>query len=413
MSTVTYVNYTCANTSSQVIDTFDPPTEKIINYKVHVKAGNTTWYSTLDVSHNGINTSEQQMALAQTGVTPVEFTVAIANNSGAVSFTPSVLPTTLEIERTSIECNLYSENTLSGRNILTEEGLGIYFNGANNITIRKSSGMVFTHANAYVTSSVMGPIKDETELLSSWTSSNNNILTVDGNYQVAVSSGQKDNCQTQQIAVSPGKRYILSGNAYSTSDQNYSNVLEDRDTGPSRIEVGTSFGINDYGGYIANTTETSFSIVFSATSNVAHVSFGFGDINNRLYVKDFQLREYVPFYTYNQDEGTLYIKWDVVAAGNTVLSLNSNTSNNRIYVDASNNIFINSVNCGAQQVTNKIVVSYSANGIVASRNGNAIVSSTDTFNKYIANAVFASIPYEFAYMSNVISNTSMVTLSNV
>ena len=411
--TITYVNYTCSNTSSQVIDTFDPPNEKIINYKIHAKAGNTTWYSTLDVSHDGINTSEQQYALAQTGITPIELIVSIANNTGVVNFTPNVIPTVLEIERNTIECNLYSENTLSGRNIQTEDGLGIYFNGANNITVRKSSGMIFTHANAYVTAGVMGPIKDETELLSTWNSSNGSITTIEGDYQVAVSSGQKDNCQTQEIVVSPGRRYILSGNTYYTTDVNLSSQLEDRDTGPSRIEVGTDFGDNDYGGYVAEGSETAFSVIFSATSNTAHVSFGFGDINNRLYVKNLALREYVPFYTYNQDEGTVYLKWNVVAAGAVVLSLNSNDSNNRVYVDASNNVFINTINCGAQAVTNKLALTYSSNGIIASRNGNAIVSSIDTFNKYIANAAFVNTPYEFAYMPSAISNTTLVTITNV
>jgi len=410
---MTTVVYTSTNTSLQTVDTFDLPTEKVINYKVHVKAGNTTWYTTLDISHNGITTSEQQFALAQTGVVPVELTVAIANNSGSVKYTPTVIPTTLAMERTSVACNLYSENTLSGRNILTEEGLGIYFNGANNITIRQSNNNVFTYANAYVTSNVMGPIKTKSNLLSNWTQANGSIQTSDGNYLVAVSSGQKDNCLTQTIPVSVGRRYILTGNAYYTTDQNFSSQNPDRDSGPSRIEIGSSFGDNSLGGYIGTTTETSFSIVFEPTSNTVQVSAGFGDINNRLYIQSFELKEYVPFHTYNQDQGSIYIKWDAVAAGNTVLSLNSNTANNRVYVDGSNNIFINTVNCGAQQATNKIALSYNANGIIASRNGNAIVTTTDTFNKYIANAVFVSIPYEFAYMSNTISNTMLVALSNV
>lgn len=413
MNVTTYVNYTCSNTSTQVIDTFDPPTERIISYKINVKPGNTTWYSTLDVSHNGINASEQQFALAQTGIIPTELVVTIANNSGSVSITPTVIPTVLSIERIATLCDRYSDNTLSGRNILTDEGLGIYFNSSNNITIRQANNNTFTYANAYVTSGVMGPIKEKEELLSTWTSSNGNIRILDGDYQVAISSGQKDNCQTQQISTSPGRRYILTGNAYYTTDQNFSVVLEDRDTGASRIEIGTSFGENDYGGYICTTTESSFSIPFKATSDVVDVSFGFGDINNRLYVKDFQLREYVPFYTYDQDQGSLYLKWNAVVAGNTILNLYSETANNRVYVDASNNIFVNSVNCGAQATTNKLTISYNENGIAASRNGNAIVSSIDTFNKYIVNAVFVSVPLEFAYMSNVISNTSMVTLSNV
>ena len=410
---MTTVVYTSTNTSPQVIDTFDLPTEKLVNYKIHVAAGNTTHYSTLDVSHDGIQTSEQQYSLAKNGITPLEYTVSIANNAGVVSVIPTVIPTTFSIERSAALCNLYSENTLSGRNIKTTEGLGIYFNGANNITIRQSNNNVFTFANAYVTSSVMGPIKTKANLLSAWTQANGSIQAADGNYLVAISSGQKDNCLTQTISVSVGKRYILTGNAYYTTDQNFSSQNPDRDSGPSRIEIGSNFGDNNLGGYIGTTSEAAFSIVFEPTSNTVHVSAGFGDINNRLYIQNFELKEYVPFHTYNQDEGSIYIKWDAVAAGNTVLSLNSNTANNRVYVDGSNNVFVNSVNCGAQQATNKIAFSYNANGIIASRNGNAVISSSNTFNKYIANAVFASVPFEFAYMSSTISNTMLVSLSNV
>lgn len=410
---MTTIVYTSTNTSPQVIDTFVLPTEKVVNYKIHVASGNTTHYSTLDVSHDGIQTSEQQYSLAKNGITPLEYTVSIANNAGVVSVTPTVIPTTFSIERSATACNLYSENTLSGRNIKTAEGLGIYFNGANNITIRQSNNNVFTFANAYVTSGVMGPIKTEANLLSAWTQANGSIQATDGNYLVAISSGQKDNCLTQAISVSVGKRYILTGNAYYTTDQNFSSQNPDRDSGPSRIEIGSNFGDNNLGGYIATTSEAAFLIVFEPTSNTVHVSAGFGDINNRLYIQNFELREYVPFHTYNQNEGSIYIKWDAVAAGNTVLSLNSNTANNRVYVDGSNNVFVNSVNCGAQQATNKIALSYNANGIIASRNGNTVISDSNPLNKYIANAVFASVPFEFAYMSSTISNTMLVALSNV
>jgi hypothetical protein len=404
---------TTTNTSLQTIDTFDLPTEKVINYNIHVAAGNTTWHTTLDVSHDGIRASEKQVALAQTGITPLELIVTIANNAGAISVTPSVIPTTFSIERTAAVCNLYSENTLSGRNIKTEEGLGIYFAGANNISIRQSNNNVFTHANAYVTTGVMGPIKTKETLFSTWIQANGSLLTSEDDYQVVTSSGQKDNCITQEIPVVPGKRYILTGNTYYTTDQNFSVVLEDRDSGPSRIEVGTSFGEDDYGGYIGTLTEQSFEIIISPDTNSIHVSAGFGDINNRLFIKDFDLKEYVPFHTYNQNQGCMYLKWNAVAAGNTILSMNSTNANNRVYVDASNNIFVNTVNCGSQQVTNKIVLNYAADGISVSRNGNAIISSINTFNKYIANAVFVSLPLEFAYMSSTVSNTTMIAMANV
>jgi hypothetical protein len=397
------------NTSSQTIDTFDLPTEKIINYKIHVTAGNTYWYTTLDVNHNGITVSEQQTALAANGVTPLELTVSIANNVGIVNVTPTVIPSSFTIDRQVIASNLYSENTLSGRNIQTEEGLGIFFNSANNITIRQANNNQFTHANVYVTSSVMGPIKTKNNLLTEWTAVNGSIFAAN----TIISSGQKDNCQTEEISVSPGRRYILTGNAYYTTDQNFSAQPSDRDTGASRIEIGTNFGDNNLGGYIATTTEAAFSIIFAPTTNTVHVSAGFGDINNRLFIEDYELKEYVPFHTYNQDEGSIYIKWNAVAAGNTVLSLNSDTANNRVFVDGSNNVFINTVNCGAQQATNKIAFSYNANGIVASRNGNDVVTSTSILNKLIANAVFASVPSEFAYMSSALSNTQLVVLSNV
>lgn len=406
------VVYTSTNTASQAIDTFNLPTEKIIHYDVHVTAGNTTHYSTLDISHDGIQTSENQYSLAKDGITPLEYVVSIANNVGIVSVTPTTIPTTFSIERISIACNLYSENTLSGRNIKTEEGLGIYFDGANNITIRQSNNNIFTYANAYVTSGVMGPIKSATNILLDPTPINGSVKLVDGDYQVIVSSGQKDNCQSYQLAVSTGKRYILSGNAYYTSGD-VESYLPERDTGPSRIEIGTAFGQNDLGGYIATASETAFSIVFSSVTDSVVISTGFGDIANRLYLKNLELNEYVPFYTYDPDEGSLYLKWNAVSAGTTVFSLNSMDANNRVYVDGSNNVFINTLNCGPQQLVNKLTLSYSPNGIIASRNGNAVVTSTSTFNKYIANAVFVTIPTEFAYMSSAISNTIMVALSNV
>ena len=410
---MTTIMYTATNTSLQTIDTFDLPTEKIINYKIHATAGNTYWYTTLDVNHNGITVSEQQVALAANGVTPLELAVSIANNMGIVNVTPTVIPSTFTIDRQVIASNLYSENTLSGRNIQTTEGLGIFFSGANNISIRQANNNQFTYANAYITSGVMGPIKTKTNLLSDWIQANGSIQTSNGNYLVAVSSGQKDNSLTQTIPVSVGKRYILTGNAYYTTDQNFSAQGPDRDSGASRIEIGSSFGDNSLGGYIGTTSEAAFSIIFEPTSDTIHISAGFGDINNRLYIQNFDLKEYVPFHTYNQDAGSIYIKWSAVAAGNTILSLNSDVANNRVFVDGSNNIFINTVNCGAQQATNKIALSYNANGIVASRNGNAVVTSTSVLNKLIANAVFASIPFEFAYMSSTISNTMLVALSNV
>jgi hypothetical protein len=408
---MTNVVYTSTNTSSQSIDSFELPTEKLINYKIHVTAGNTTWYSTLDVSHDGIQASEQQYALAKSGITPLELTVTITNNSGIVNVTPTVIPTTFSIERTATACNLYSENTLSGRNIKSDEGIGIYFNGSNNMTVRQANNSIFTNAEIYVTSGVMGPIKNGSIILSD-TPVNGSVKSTEGDYQVVVSSGQKDNCQTQQLTVSAGKRYILSGNAYYIA-ADVDSYLPERDTGPSRIEVGTLFGENDLGGHIPTDIETPFSIVFSPTTDNAVISTGFGDIANRLYLKNLQLNEYVPFYTYDQDEGSLYLKWSAVTAGVTVFSLNSTVANNRVYVDASNNVYINTLNCGPQQPTNKLALSYNSNGISASRNGNAVVTSTDTFNKYISNAVFVTTPTEFAYMSSAVSNTIMVALSNV
>jgi hypothetical protein len=406
------VVYTSTNTSSQAIDTFDLPTQKIVNYKIHVTAGNTTWYSTLDVTHDGISASEQQYALAKSGITPLELTVSIANNIGVVNVTPTVIPTTFSIEKNAVECNLYSENTLSGRNIRTIEGIGIYFNGSNNMSVRQTNNNIFTNANVYVTSGVMGPIKSDNILISDWTPVNGSIRAIDGDYQIAISSGQKDNCQSQQLNLSTGKRYILSGNAYYTTDHVVS-YLPERDAGPSRIEIGSAFGENDYGGYIATEIETPFAIEFSATSDKVIISTGFGDISNRLYIKNLQLNEYVPFYTYNQDEGAIYLKWSSVDAGTTIFNLKSTTANNRVYVDSSNNVYVNTLNCGPQQTTNKLALSYSPTGIIASRNGNAVVTSASTFNKYIANATFVTTPGEFAYMSSAISNTTLVTMSNV
>jgi len=86
---MTNIVYTSTNTSLQAIDTFNLPTEKIIQYDVYVTAGNTTHLSTLDISHDGIQTSEYQYSMAKNGITPLEYIVSIANNVGIVSVTPA------------------------------------------------------------------------------------------------------------------------------------------------------------------------------------------------------------------------------------------------------------------------------------------------------------------------------------
>lgn len=406
---MTELSYTATNTALQVIDTFDLPTTKTIYCEVHALDRNDSSVSTLTINHNGITTSEVQTAVSISEVRPAEITTDIANNIGRILIQPLVAPTEYTINKTVINSNLYSENTVSGRLIKGSEGTGIYFTGsANNMSIRQSNNNFFGYANAFITSNTLGPIVTRNELYEYDTlvSYNNSNVSTNGDVVIVTSSGRPRNNHYLQLDVTPGTVYRLSCNAYYTFDTVY--AREDTFDIGVRLAIGTTVSDEDIIYRDITQVDTQYILDFIPAVDTIYVGFGFGALGSKLYLENISVKELVPFHTYSQHQGTFYAKWNSVGAGNTVIQ----AGNNRIYVDASNNVYINSVNCGSQQTNNRVSFTYSNGNISYCFNGVEPNTQVATYYGNTQQLVFVSSVEEFSYVPELISNTTLLGLTN-
>lgn len=406
---MTELSYTATNTALQVIDTFDLPTTKTIYCEVHALDRNESSVSSLIINHNGIETSEVQTAISVSGNRPAEITTDIANNIGRILIQPQVAPTEYTINKTIISSNLYSENTVSGRLIKGSEGFGIYFTGAaNNVSVRQSNNNFFGYANAFLTSNTLGPVVTRNELYAydSLQSFNSSGLSTNGDVVNVVSSGQPKNNNYLELEVVPGTVYRLSCNAYYTFDTVYART--DTFDISARIAIGTSISNEDIMYRDLTQVDTQYVLDFVPTTNTIFVGFGFGALGSIVHLENISIKELVPFHTYSQHQGTLYAKWNSVGAGNTVIQ----AGNNRIYVDASNNVYINSVNCGSQQTNNRVSFTYSNGNISYCFNGVGPNTQVATYYGNTQQLVFVSSVEEFSYVPELISNTTLLGLTN-
>ena len=404
---MTTVVYTSTGTTSQVIDTFDLATEKMITLDIHVVSRTDSSVSQMVVTTDGITTSETQDAMSVSGNVPDEITTNINSYVGEIKCTPSVHPTTFTMIKTVTLANLYSEHTVSGKNIRHTEGVGIYFQGsANNMTIRAANSNFFGNTSAYVTADVLGPKTTGAQLYSanSLVAYNDSSKDSTGDYTTIRSSGQHRNCQYIELDVVPGQRYRVTANAFFVPSPF---VQVPRGQSPA-ISVGTTISAEDIAIEEMTTTEATYNIDFTATSNTVYISYGFGVVGTELRYRTPSIKQFNPFETYNQSNGTFYFKWSSVTAGSNVAVMNSN----RVFVDASNNVFINTVNCGPQQPTNRLAYAYTPNSIIYSYNGASAVLSADTYYTEVSTLDFETIPSEFSYVPIRTSNTILIELTN-
>jgi hypothetical protein len=407
MTTTVYV---ANSTSPQVLDTFDLAEDRMITLDIHVVSRSDSSVSQMIITTDGITTSEIQDSMSVSGARPDEITTSVNNYVGEIKCTPSVYPTTFTMVKTVTPADLYAEHTVSGKNIRHTEGVGIYFEGAaNNMTARAANNNFFGDANAFVTANTLGPRMTGAELYSanSLVSFNGSFLGSNGDYTVIQSSGQHRNSQYIQLSVVPNQRYRVQANAFfvpSTVVYNGSAVQGQA----AAISVGSSIAAEDIAIREVTTTETTYTIDFTATSNTVFVSYGFGVVGTELRYRTPSIKQLNPFETYNQSNGTFYFKWSAVAAGSNVAVMDSN----RVFVDSSNNVFINTVNCGAQQAVNKVAYSYTSNTTIYSYNGATPVQQTATYNTEVTALSFATIPSEFSYVPVRVSNTTLIELTN-
>lgn len=401
--------YTATNTALQVIDVFDPPKSKTVYYEIHANDRNDSSVSTVVVNTNGIETSETQTAVSISGTRPAEILTDISNNVGRVLVTPLIAPTEYTITKTVVDCNLYSENTVSGRLIKGSEGFSLYLTGsANNCTVRQSNNNTFVYSNAFLVSNTLGPITTRNELYAydNFISYNKSDVSNTGNVVIVTSSGQPRNNQYLELDVTPGTVYRISCNAYYTFDTVYAN--EDTFDYGARIAVGTTVSNEDILYRDLTQVDSQYVIDFIPDANTIYVGFGFSSLGSKVYIENLSVKELVPFHTYDQHEGTFYTKWNAVTAGNVVFQ----AGNNSVYVDAANNVYINSVNCGAQQTNNRVAFTYSNGNISYCFNGVGPTSQVATYYGNTQQLVFVSSVEEFSYVPELISNTTLLGLTN-
>lgn len=406
---MTNITYTAPNTSLQVIDTFDLAEDKMITLDIHVVSRTDSSVSQMVITTDGITTSETQEAMSVSGNVPDEIVTGINNYVGEIKCAPSVYPTTFTMVKTVTPANLYAEHTVSGKNIRHTEGVGIYFQGgANNMTIRATNNF-FGNTSEYITADTLGPEMTGVELYSeeSLIAFNGSSVGSNGDYTAIQSSGQHRNSQYIELSVVPNQRYRVQANAFYVPSTVVYNGSAVQGQAPA-ISVGSSIAAEDIAIREVTTTETTYNIDFTATSNTVFISYGFGVVGTELKYRTPSIKQLNPFETYNQSNGTFYFKWSSVAAGSNVAVMNSN----RVYVDSSNNVFINNVNCGAQQATNKVAYSYTSNTMIYSYNGATPVQQSDTYYTEVTALSFTTIPSEFSYVPVRVSNTTLIELTN-
>lgn len=412
---MTEIVYNSTNNSLQAIDAFDLPTEKAVYYTIQQTTSNSTIISDVTVTHDGITVTETQTSISHSNTMPLEYTTAISNSVGQLLAQPTS-NSTFNITRSASLVTLYSENTVSGRKIKASEGMGLYLtSGANNMTIRQTDNYYFGNSSLYLTSNSLGPITTKTVLLSNsitdWVSFNGSSLLTQDDYIVVTSSGQHKNSMYQEIDVTPGTIYRLSGNAYQVADDIYAKQALQGSAGDPRVSIGNQPGVSDYDVFYATTAEQSFEIDFIPQQTPIYVNVGDGKIAYQLYVRNIELKELVPFHTYNQSEGTFYINWNTIGSSQTLANIYSFTTNGAITTDSGDMVYINSVNCGAQQAINRLAFSYDSSGMNIVFNGSSVVTA-DQFTGSVYQIMFANLPDQFVYMNSVVSNSALIELAN-
>lgn len=412
--------YVSNTTGLQTLDTFSPAEIHSIAYEITTATNTDVSVTTVHVTHDGVNTAEYQLSQSLSNNQPLEFVTDISSSTGRLRANVVTAQTTFKISRTDVLCNVYSENTPSGRMIFGNTGFGMSIvASANNLTVRQANNKVFTAPNTYLSANVLGPIASGPALLSSnWISYNNNELSTNGEYLVATTSSFTENFQYQEISVEVGRAYSVSANIFFTNPDTI-NALEyvNLSRGIPALRVGSALGGSDLFDYQCTNTETAVSTTFIPTTNSIFVSFGSGLINSQVFVRNIKCNEAVPFHTYEQFNGTVYVKWSAVAAGNTLLKFDTadTASYRSISIDGSNNVIItqgdNSVNCGSQSATNKLAFTYTNTSIVASLNGGAVVSNTTSSFNGVKTCTFTSLPTEFSSVPALLSNTRIVEIS--
>lgn len=407
----TEIIYVSSNTDPQPIDTISLAEVHSVYYTIQASTNSAVSVSKCQVTHNGVSIGDIQRGYTLNNGAPLEYSTDITSYTGRLMVTPSANVTTFKIQKEVISCNLYSENTQSGRMIKATEGFAIdYVSSLPNATVRQSNNNQYVSPTAFVTANTLGPIASKNELFlnttfednSAWIPYNDSVLVVDNAYGSITSYNNIDNFYYQAIDVVPGRNYRVSGTGYTTND--------------GTVRIGSTLELDDYAIYSLTRTDATFDILFSPTVDKIYVSVGHGSEGTTTTVSNMSFKESVPFHTYNQTQGTFYLKFNSITAGTTLATFTAtDTLTRTISISLGNNLIITedqtAVNSGAQLSVNKLAFSYSEAGIISSLNGAPVVQADASIVDNIKMLYFATLPSEFAYVSDVLSNTQLIAMT--
>lgn len=419
----TEIIYTASNTSLQAIDMFSLPEEVSLRYVVRVQSKSEKSISVVDVVHDGTETGDTQHGTSQSNNKPLSITTDISNYQGRLIVTPTEVPTTFFIFRDALLSNLYSDSTVSGVNIIGNSGIGIdYTAGIDTMTVRQSNNNFYGSPSEFITANTLGPVQTlEETLINGWNPQNASVLLSESSSSIVViSSGRYDNFQYQEIDVEPNTLYRFTGQAFhNIADEAIVRESTYALAGVPFIRIGNTLGGFEYVNYKTKPTIELINESFVTTSSKIYVMVGYGSLNSTVTLQNASIRKSVPFHTFDDKQGTVYLSWDAVGVGNTLLSFTSlDGSTQTIGIDSSNSIIISfpseNVNCGSQAAVNKLAFSYSNNEVISSLNGSAVQSNTvSEFITNVDSVTFNIEPRQFSYSAAPVSNSELIGLSDV
>jgi len=393
--------YQANSITSHVVDTFDPGSIKAITYFCQIDNISDSSILNIRLIHDGNSVGVAQQGLTLSNNPPSSFDANIHLGVGKLFFTPSVVPSKVTLEKTTILANNYGEHTRCGRWIRHTEGFAL---DNNTVVIRQANNNVFANIGTYLISNTLGPVKEGSNLIvnpeftstAAWIPINDIVLT---EQKLTTNNIYLDNFIYQTFQANIGYSYIASANGEN-----------------GKFVVGTTISDNNY--VYQNLSTTSVESIFSpntATNMFVSVGHTQNEITN---VYSANLHKIVPFNTYRWDLGTFYLKWTNTAVNTVLWSMENVDGHSRqLKVNSDNNVQISENNSvfviGPQSTGNNTIALSYGNGFVASLNGNSVVSnlSIELINNMIT-LEFITSPLQFSYVPTILSNTELVDLSN-
>lgn len=397
--------YKSTDTSENTIDYIEIDKHQSVEYKIKAYSANSISESVVKVSTDGVLVFDTQSGFSSNNGAPLEYTTDNVGYIGRLKVIPTSNNMTFYIDKTVTESEQYAIHTQSGRKILAEEGISLDRESSLASLTIKSDFQFYGAPSTYLVSNVFGPIKTGVDLLGDWQSFNNAEITNGETLQI-ISSGQNKNFAFQKIEVIPGKAYAVYGTGYYTNPNDVivkENSLAQK--GDAFIRVSESLDQPELVNYQLSSISTPFNQIFLPQTTEIYIKVGYGERNTVTAIENIAVKEIVPFYTFNQNQGTYYLKWS------SLNNINLFNNNNTLRLE-SNTIFYNNVNIGTQVANNQLCISYTTDVVTVSLNGsNAQEFIINNSNKNYILELNPSV-LRFSYMNELLSDTELEILSS-